>query len=506
MRRVFAVDVLECPRCQGPMRILVLGDFSGRASRGLIDHGDALAERPTPAVDIDGIDDALYRYAPRLHLPLQDPDAPSIAVDFKQLDDFHPDALYRELAVFRSMRELRERLLAPESFPREAEEWGQARSSSGGTGEKAPDESPKPREDEGEMFERLLGRKPAERPQARAAPPREGVDITPFIRSIVRPYVVAAPSASQDHLVASVDQATTMQMRALLHDSAFEQLEAAWRGVDWLTRRVETGEELSIHLLDLSKDELVADLGATGGDIRSSGLYRLLVDKATGPPGGHPWSVLAGQYTFGTSPEDAALLEALGTIASRAGAPFVAAADPRLLGSDSLAHQPDPHTWKALDAEAQKRWTRLRSSPAARWVGLAIPRVLLRLPYGARTEPIDAFAFEEQALVPEHSSYLWSNPSIACSMLLARAFVENGWAMQPGDFLDIEDLPAHHFEVEGEMRLTPVAEAFLTESAAEQILRSGIMPVLSYRNRNAARLLRFQSLADPAAALEGPWQ
>ena len=136
----------------------------------------------------------------------------------------------------------------------------------------------------------------------------------------------------------------------------------------------------------------------------------------------------------------------------------------------------------------------LRKSPLVRLFGLH-----------ERTDPAEAFAFEEMPPGSDHESLLWGNPAVACAMLIAAAFAESGWSMQPGDYLEIDDLPAFTHDEGGEAVLKACAEAYLTETAAEEILGRGVMPLLSYRNRNAARLMRFQSLADPAAALRGPW-
>jgi type VI secretion system protein ImpC len=473
----------------------------------VIEYGDDLAGRPTPAVDLDNLDDVLFRYAPRLHLPLADPAAPSMLLELRKMDDFHPDALYRSLDAFRAMRELRQRMLDPRTFAAEAEALRAAREAQRSPLSDRPAiERAAPVDDEGELFERLLGRKPGEQPRPRPRQPEPGLDITPFIRAIVRPYVVSAKSTDQEHLVASVDQAIGMQMREVLRDPGFRGLEAAWRGVEWLIQRVELSEDVELCLLDVSKQELAADLAMIGGELHDSGLYRLLVERAARTPGSRPWSVLVGNYVLGTSDEDVALLRALGAIGSRAGAPFIAAGAPSVVGCRSVAAEPDPRRWIPLEGEAERRWMSLRASAEARWIGLALPRFLLRLPYGARTEPIDAFDFEEQPAAPEHEAYLWGNPSIACAMLLAAAFADRGWSMQPGDRLEIDDLPAHVFEDGGESRMTACAEAYLTETAGDAILRRGIMPILSYRDRNAARLVRFQSLAEPPAALAGRWR
>ena len=489
-------------RLDGPMRILIAGDFSGRANRGLIEHGEGLAERPTPSVDVDNFEELLFRFSPRLVLPMSDPDAPGIEVEFRRMEDFHPDRLFERLEVFRALREMRGRLLDPRTFAQEAEELKRCDPPS--TGHSPADHPETGAEDDGDMFERLLGRKPTDEPMARAGASHDGVDITPFIRKLVQPYVVASPG-QQDHLIASVDEATSMQMRRLLHEPTFQALEAAWRGVEWLLERVETNENLTLCLLDVTKDELIADLGSTAGDLTATGLYRLLVEKGVRTPGAPSWAMIAGHYSFATGAEDVALLGALGAIASAAGAPFVAAAAPSILGCRSLALEPDPRKWQPLEDAAAARWASLREGSAAQWVGLALPRMLLRLPYGAHTDPAESFAFEEWETGSSHDSLLWGNPSLACAMLIAAAFAESGWSMQPGDYLQIDDLPAYSYDEGGETVLKAVAEAYLTETAAEEILGRGLMPLLSYRNRNAARLMRFQSLAHPAAALRGPW-
>jgi type VI secretion system protein ImpC len=482
----------------GPMRILLLGDFSGRSNRGVLGHGDDLAARPTVLVDVDNLDGVLNGYAPRLRLPSDVPEGPVTEIEFRRLDDFHPDHLYDTLGLFKAFREMRLRMTDPATF---AEETAALRSGARETPATADDTT----EDDTATVERLLGRKPADRPQARARTGAGAVGIERFIRSVVEPYIVPDTAAQQAHLVAAVDQATAEQMASLLHRPAFQELEAAWRQVSWLVSGLETGEDLKLYLLDVTKEELAADIGGAGGDLEGSGLYRLLVEKGLQTPGGQAWSVLAGHFAFGTAEEDVTLLAALGTIASRAGGPFLAAARPEVVGCESLDRVSDPTGWSALAPEEETRWQALRRHPSASWVGLALPRVLLRLPYGKRTDEVDRFDFEELPPGAKHEDYLWGNPAAACALLIGRAFTERGWSMEPGDLLDLDDLPLHVFEEEGESRIKPCAEALISERGGDAILERGVMPVLSYRDRNMARVLRFQSVADPPAALSGPW-
>ncbi|MDH3918090.1 MAG: type VI secretion system contractile sheath large subunit [Rhodospirillales bacterium] len=492
---------------ESPFRILVMGDFSGGCPRA---EAGCLEDRPLIPVDIDNFDRAVARLAPRAAISLEGRAADAQEIAFGALDDFHPDALAPKLEVFRELWRLRERLLDPATFEetaagmtRDAEQASASEDGPGPAPDAAPDAAP---EDHGATFERLLGRRVEPGTDAGGPTVAQTGATRELIERLVEPHLVrGADPERQRLLVAAVDDGLAREMAAVLHDPAFQTLEAAWRGLYWLASSLETGEELSIHLLDASKQELAADIGAAGAELEASALYRRLVEQRAEGPDGEPWSLIVGDYRFGPAEEDLSLLAALGAIASRAGGPFLAAADPALLGCRSLAETPDPGDWTGLDPETAGAWQVLRRSAVGPWIGLALPRVLLRLPYGRQTDPIEAFAFEELPGVREHEAYLWGNPAFACALLIGQAFQENGWELQPGDRLDIADLPAHSYTEEGESRLKPCAEVLLSQRAAEAVLARGIMPLLSHRNANAVRVLRFQSLAEPPTALAGPW-
>jgi type VI secretion system protein ImpC len=462
---------------EGPMRILLMGDLSGRSNRGLLEPGAALADRPVVQVDVDNFDDVMYRFSPRLELPLADPAGAGTPVEFRSVEDFHPDELYSKLELFGALRNTRRRLLDPGTFAQAAAELKhEARETPAGT---EPAEEKLPAEDEGSMFDRLLGQRPAEPPQVRTRAGSDGgVDVSELIRRLVEPHIVPGIDPQQAQLVSSVDAVTSDRMRALLHHPAFQGLEALWRAVHWLVSEVETGEELKLFVLDVTKEELAADAGA------DSGLHRRLVDSSA-----HPWSLLVGGYTFGASAAESGLLASLGAVASRAGGAFLAGADPAIVEGD----------------DERGGWEALRRSSVAPWIGLAMPRVLLRLPYGARTDKVERFEFEETGPGFEHSHYLWGNPGFACALLIAKAFAESGWSMQPGDVQQIDDLPAHTFDDDGEPRMKPCAEALMGEREIETILDRGIIPLASHADRNAVRVVRFQSIAAPPRALSGSW-
>lgn len=421
-----------------PMRLLVLGDFSGKA----VAERPPLPSRPTQRVDIDNQDGVMQRLGPRLSMPAGE-------IRFYQIDDFHPDRLYTRLDLFQALR--------------------QARTN--------------PPAGSDDLLSRLLG-KPTESSAAPAAAPASALDA--LIRSIVAPHIVKDTSAQATPYLAAVDAAIAEQMRTLLHDPAFQSLEAAWRGVHWLISSLELDENLQLHLFDVTRDELLADVVAAQGKLSQTGLYRALVDRWRNVPGGHGWSALVGLIHFGPSDADIGLLAALGLIASQAGGPLLAGADWALAGDD---------------AGALAGWQALRRSEGAPWIGLAAPRVLLRLPYGKGSDPIEAFAFEEFVGPPVQEELLWGNASLATALLIGRAFTARGWDMEPGDEREIGDLPAYTFVRDGERELQACGERLLTESQIQTLLKAGLVPIASRRDRNAVVAIRFQSVADPPAPL-----
>jgi type VI secretion system ImpC/EvpB family protein len=421
-----------------PMRLLLLGDFSRKAAA----ERTPLDSRPVHRVDLDELDRVLRRIGPRLTLPAGE-------ILFEQLDDFHPDRLYARLGLFQALREARSNPPA-------------------GTAE---------------MLGRLLG-KQSESDTAPAKAPAGGIDA--LIRDIVAPHVVRDTTAHAQAYVAAVDATIAEQMRTLLHHPEFQSLEAAWRGVQWLISSLELDENLQLHLFDVSRDEMLADVVAAQGKLAEAGLYRVLVDRWRNLPGGQGWSALVGALDFGPSDADMGLLAALGLVASKAGGPFLAGADPALYD----------HA-----AGTSAGWAALRRSEAARWIALAAPHVLLRLPYGKGSDPIDGFAFEELVGPPAQEALLWGNGALAMAVLIGRAFTARGWEMEPGDEREIGDLPAYTFVRDGEREMQPCAERFLTESQINALLDGGFVPLASRRDRNAIVAIRFQSVADPPSPL-----
>lgn len=477
---------LEIPEPDSPFHIAVLGDFSGRENRGTLDA--KLQGRKPFLIDRDNFDDVLAQLAPELHLPLG-ADGPLVSLRFRELDDFHPDRIFEGLKIFQALRETREQLHDPARYEAAA---ALVRSWSGASQpQQAPQSTPAPdisRLSARELFEQTLSATEAR--SGGASPARAIDDFQALLRDIVAPYVEPKPDPQKPELVAQVDRAISGQMRALLHHPQFQSLESSWRAMFFLVRRLTTDTNLKIYLFDIAKPELAADMVAA---------YERLIEH---PPREEPWAVLAGIYTFDQTEDDVRLLGRMAAVAKSAGAPFLAGASPRILGCDSFGGTPEPRRWRPAESDF---WNALRRLPQATWVGLALPRFLLRLPYGKHTDSTETFAFEEFASAPRHEDFLWGNSGLACAYLLGDAFSESGWDLRPGQVGEINGLPLYVHRADGESHLKPCAEALLTEQAAETILDHGLMPLVSIKGSDAIRLVCFQSIAQPARALSGRW-
>jgi type VI secretion system protein ImpC len=466
----------------GPaFRIALLGDFSGRANAGVLETGTALAGRKPHKADVDTLDTLLARLSPSVAVALDN--ATTLSAPVRSMDDFHPDQLVENLPVFAELLDLRRSLQSKSGFDRAAREvlsWSgaaplpppprQARGTAIATDRKLSD------------FARLTGR------TANVETPAEAL-----IRRIVGPFVVPGRDARQDALVARVDAALSDTMRRVLHHPDFQTAEALWRGVEFLVRRIETGAQLQIVLYDISAEELAADLAAAD-QLDRSALYSLLVEQPALDAQQGPLSVIAGLYQFEATPPHADLLGRIAQLAAASGAPFIAG-----IGPDAL--KAPRHEWHPL---IRQSWEALRALPAAAYLGLAAPRFLLRMPYGKRTDPIDAFAFEEFTRQSGLAGMLWGNPALLAAGLLAETWQRDGRAMQPGSIATVGDLPVYvYHDTDGEQIALPCTERLFTERDAVRVGGCGVIPVLSLRGRPEVRLGGFASVA--GGPLAGRW-
>ena len=460
-----------------PVRIAVLGDFSGGAARGRLDTGAALARRKLVPVEFDNLEETLGRADLKLELPLGEGGA-GVEIAFADLDAFHPDALYRELGVFKALADLRKRLNNTATFAKAAAEvqgWGgggtkpvsrggrkRSRGAAPAAGGKLSD------------FARLVGIAPEVRTDA---------PVDALLRQIVGPFVVAAPNPKREALVASVDRALSDAMRAVLHRSEFQNLESLWRGMDLLLRRVETGVQLQVLLCDVSAEELAADL-SSASDLAETGLYALLVDKPSHDKTGGV-SLICGLYHFEATPPHAELLGRMAKIAAHAGAPFVTA-----IGTEPFMDRKKPPHPLVLQALRE-----LRGLPQASHLALLSPRFLLRHPYGQRTDPISAFEFEEFTPADGLRGMLWGHPALLAASLLAAPV---------GRTLSIGELPFHYFvDADGDQIALPCTERYIDVDTAARLRGLGVTALMAHKGQPELRLAGMDAVNGQSIVLQG---
>jgi type VI secretion system protein ImpC len=497
-----------------PFRVLIIGDWSGRANRGLKGSSEELAAWRPRLVDRDNLDQVIARLGVKLHIALTSDGSQSLTINFNKLDDFHPDRLSNQLEIFEALRRTRAKLSNPKTFAEAAKEVRRWRESDEAeppelTPAPAPASEQRPAVDKvsgGSLLDDILaGGSAASSPKLSQPSEEISPEISELAKAAAKPYLTPDIEADQDELIALVDARIAGDMNAILHHPDFQALESAWRALDFLATRLDTGTELKLYVLDISFEEFKADLRSSK-DFRATAMYKLLVEQTVGTSGGIPWAVIAANYTFDFASGDPGLIENISLIAKESGAPFVAGTTAHLLGCESLSDTPDPDDWRLpLSSQIEDWWADVTRTHSAAYVGLALPRFLLRLPYGKKTEPTEEFEFEEMAsgAEPTHKHYLWANPAFAVAYLLAKGFSEAGWNLRPSDSLEIDGLPLHIYEQDGSSEIKPCAEVLLTLRAAKQIIDRGLMPLLSLKDSDTIRLGMFQSIA--GTQLAGPW-
>lgn len=320
-----------------------------------------------------------------------------------------------------------------------------------------------------------------------------------FVRKISEGYI--APSrdvvASIDQAVAQIDQLLSAQLNEIMHRPEFQKLESTWRGLFYLVDSSETGEALSIRVLNASKKDLLADL-TKAVEFDQSGLFKKIYEDEFGMPGGKPFGALIGDFEFGKHPQDFLLLEKLSNVAAAAFAPFISAAGPSLFGMDSYTELQQPRDLAMIFQGAEYiKWRSFRDSEDSRYVGLTLPRVLGRLPYGEETDPVEAFRFEEDVTGKEHDKYLWMNAAWAMGARITDAFAKYGWTAairgREGGGV-VEGLPVHTFPTDdGDIAAKCPAEIGITDRREAELDKLGFIPLSHYKDTDYAVFMGARS-------------
>ncbi|MCA9621474.1 MAG: type VI secretion system contractile sheath large subunit, partial [Myxococcales bacterium] len=320
--------------------------------------------------------------------------------------------------------------------------------------------------------------------ETKMSPGDEGYEVAKagvqaFIAELVRPQREGerVDKALVDAMIAEIDQRLSIQIDEILHHAKFQELESAWRGLKFVVDRVNFRENIKVEMLNVSKEDLLMDF-EDSPEIPKSGMYRIIYSTEYGQFGGKPYGLIVGNYDFGPGPQDIALLQNCAAVASMSHAPFFAAAGPQFFGLEDFLDLPNMKDLKAVfEGPQYTKWQSFRESEDSRYVGLAMPRFLLRLPYGNNTVPVKAFNYDEQ-VIGEHQRYLWGNSAFALATRVADSFAKYRWCpniIGPQAGGTVEDLPLHQYEAMGEVQTKCPTEIMLTERREYELSEEGFI-------------------------------
>lgn len=427
-----------------PLRALVIGDFAGAAPRT-----QPLLQRKHWRIDADSFDDVFTRLGVSVKLPFDDE-----PVRFSCLQDMHPDHLYENISLFNRYRSLKRQLQSPSQFANAS-----AALLDEGLVDAAKEQDHSAPQEQSSLLDSVLSGSPYANTASFA---------DQLIRQTVAPYLEPKQHPKVPEYLAAVDLAMAQVMRKIMHAEAFQKLEASWRGLDMLQRRVDLDRICHLHLLDAPTSEILADFAQAQGDFSASTLCQNLARRVAGQP---PYDVVILDDILLADTLTAERLAILNALADSTDAVILAGGD------------------RHFAEVAGEVWESLRSSAVAERIFVASPRALLRLPYGKRTAVIDSFAYEELPEPGAHDYYLWGNGAYLLLQALTQADGDTVGACHLGD------LPLHVYRDEdGDEALKPCAEFYLPEGAVTTLEEAGFTVLQSVQNSNSILVQRWRSI------------
>ncbi len=436
-------------------RIYILGNFSGQSA-------GSWQQRKIRAIDMDNFDQVMTQVNPLLEI------GSGLSLTFKTLDDFHPDAWLEKVQIIADLQKLKRELNNPATAAQAAAKI-QAYYQSETKSEKAftsvePQASGESQDD---IMERLLGKK-----SVNTASSTQSVDH--FINQLISPHVKKEVDPQHQALIKLIDSTISQFLIILLHNPDFQNLEALWRATEALVNE-DLADEQSVYLVDISQSELLAEIrkGNLGFEQRLLQHVQSNDDEQA--------VLLVGDYSFTGSDDDKDLLRYCGHLAKASGGTFLGGVAEALIESSILGESANVKSWVQY----------LRDVNTDRVI-LAYPRYLLRLPYGNKRDPIDAFEFEECPAIPQSDELLWGN----AAFIGARFLIKTSQGDSRQEQLYFGDIPVFSFDQDGEKVLQPATDVLLNEAQANGLLAQGISPLLGFRQRSGARLMAITTLSE----------
>lgn len=352
---------------------------------------------------------------------------------------------------------------------------------------------------EGSLLDQILG-------ESKLKPADEGYDVAKrgiqaFISEMLAPGhdQERVDKALVDHMISEIDARISAQVNEILHRPEFQKLESAWRSLLFLVDRTDFRENVRIELLNVTKDTLVADF-EDNLDITKSGLYRIVYSNEYGVFGGKPYGLICGNYEFGAGPTDIELLRKCAAVASMAHTPFVSNASPTMFGEKDFLTLPALKDLDSLfEGPQYARWRGFRESEDARYVGLCMPRFLLRLPYGEGGAPIRTFNFAEE-VTNSHEKYLWGYASTALASRVTDSFAKYRWSpniIGPQSGGAVENLPLHQYQAMGEVQTKIPTEILITDRREFELSEQGFIPLAYRKGEDNAAFFSANSVQKP---------
>ncbi|MCA2965412.1 MAG: type VI secretion system contractile sheath large subunit [Acidobacteriaceae bacterium] len=301
--------------------------------------------------------------------------------------------------------------------------------------------------------------------------------------------------------IAQIDHLISIQLNEIMHHPSFQKLEGSWRGLKYMMDQSETSEMLKIKVLNVSKKELLRDL-QRAPEFDQSAMFKKVYEEEFGIFGGAPFAALVGDYEFTKHPEDIELLERVSNVAAAAHAPFLTAASNELFNLESFTSLDQPRDLsKIFDSTEYAKWKSFRASEDSRYVGLCLPRILGRLPYGPDTKPVEAFNYQEGVDGTEHNKYLWSNAAYALGARLTNSFAKHHWCaairgVEGGGLVD--GLAVHNFRTDdGDVAMKCPTEVPITDRREKELADLGFIPLVHCKGTDYAAFFSVQSAQKP---------
>lgn len=451
------------------LNVLVVGDFSGRDNQGLYEPDKILSQKQY-RIDIDNFDDIFNQLNVQLTLPISDE-----PVVFREFDDLNPDHLYQNISLFSRFKSLSRKIKNPAQFDAAVKTLAD----DGLVVNMNTDESVAVEECDtpvpaGNLLDSLLS--------THSSAPSE-TDIQALIRQTIRPYVQPKEDRKVSEYTTAIDEAVNDVMRQIMHASDFQRLEASWRSLALLNRRLDTDRACKLHILNVSKAEVLADLETVNDAIENSQLCQAIVARHT-TAGSQPYDVIVVDYPLSGADDDIKLLAGLAEIAAQNGA---------IVLSGTRYEYIEKYL---LDDKKHSDWAGFQSQQASKSTYIATPGFMLRLPYGRKTSSTETFNYEELPLDGAHAYYLWGNSAYLLLAVLVDAQQNAGMKDVNLTNKVVEQLPIHVFTEDGADTVKPCAEVYLTDKEVSKLEGLGLTPIQSIKGSDSVLIARWRSVTE----------